>query len=71
MAFKLSPIREFGLRALLWLPLAFVLWFALASPLIWPVVQVSKAAMLSLWPSVFSGCNPMNEQLWKQAPSRL
>ena len=34
----------------------------------------SNAASLihdAMWPSVFSGCNPMNEQLWKQAPSRL
>ena len=50
---KISPIREFGLRALLWLPLAFVLWFAFASPLIWPVVQISKATILGVWPSLF------------------
>jgi len=34
----------------------------------------SNAASLihdAMWPSVFSGCNPMNEQLWKLAPSRL
>ena len=34
----------------------------------------SNAASLihdAMWPSVFGGCNPMNEQLWKQAPSRL
>ena len=61
LAVKLSPIREFGLRALLWLPLAFVLWFSFASPLIWPVVQISKAALLGFWPSLFSDLRPGGE----------
>ncbi|MEO7917482.1 MAG: exosortase H-associated membrane protein [Dokdonella sp.] len=58
---KLSPIREFGLRALLWLPLAFVLWFAFSSPLIWPVVQMSKVALIGLWPEIFSDLRPGGE----------
>jgi hypothetical protein len=49
-----SPIRGFGLRALLWLPLAFYLWFAFASPLAWPVVQLAKMGLLALWPDLFS-----------------
>lgn len=57
----LSPIREFGLRALLWLPLSFVVWFAFSSPFIWPVVQISKAAMLGFWPELFSDLKPGGE----------
>ncbi len=49
-----SEVRAVGLRALLWLPLSFFIWFAFASPLIWPVVQMAKVAMLSFWPSLFS-----------------
>ena len=36
-----SPIRGFALRALLWLPLSFYIWFAFASTLTWPVVQMT------------------------------
>ncbi len=61
MSIKLSPIREFGLRAVLWLPLAFVLWFAFSSPLMWPVVQISKLALLGLWPNLFSDLQPGGE----------
>lgn len=49
-----SEVRAVGLRALLWLPLSFFIWFAFASPLIWPVVQMAKVALLSIWPSLFS-----------------
>jgi len=49
-----SPIREFGLKALLWLPLSFFLWFAFSSPLVWPVIQMAKAVLLSIWPALFS-----------------
>ena len=49
-----SPIRGFGLRAVLWLPLSFYLWFVFASPLAWPVVQMAKLGLLSLWPELFS-----------------
>ena len=49
-----SEVRAVGLRALLWLPLSFFIWFAFSSPLIWPVVQMAKLALLSVWPSLFS-----------------
>lgn len=49
-----SEVRAVGLRALLWLPLSFFIWFAFSSPLIWPVVQMAKMAMLSIWPTLFS-----------------
>lgn len=57
----LSPIREFGLRALLWLPLSFVVWFAFSSPFVWPVVQMSKVALLGIWPELFSDLKPGGE----------
>lgn len=49
-----SPIRGLGLRAVLWLPLSFFIWFAFSSPLVWPVVQMAKLALLSIWPTLFS-----------------
>ena len=49
-----SEVRAIGLRALLWLPLSFFIWFAFASPLVWPVIQMAKLAMLTLWPSLIS-----------------
>ena len=49
-----SPIRGLGLRALLWLPLSFFIWFAFSSPLVWPVVQMAKLSLLSIWPGLFS-----------------
>lgn len=51
---KASPIRLFGLRAVLWLPLAFFLWFLFAEVLIWPVVRLAGAALTALWPSLFT-----------------
>ncbi len=49
----ISPLRRFMLAALLWLPFAFFLWFAFASQLVWPVVQICKVVMLHLWPRLF------------------
>ena len=49
-----SEVRAIGLRALLWLPLSFFIWFAFASPLIWPVIHMAKLCMVSLWPSLIS-----------------
>ena len=49
-----SEIRAIGLRAVLWLPLSFFIWFAFASPLTWPVIQIAKLSMLTFWSSLFS-----------------
>ena len=49
-----SPIRGLGLRAVLWLPLSFFVWFSFSSPLVWPVIQMAKASLLSIWPTLFS-----------------
>jgi len=51
----LSPLREFALKALLWLPLSFVVWFVLAPLLVWPVGMAARAVLLALWPELFSG----------------
>lgn len=49
-----SPIRGLGLRAVLWLPLSFFIWFAFASPLVWPVIEIAKLGLLGFWPNLFS-----------------
>lgn len=48
-----NPIREFALKALLWLPLSFVLWFWFAPLLVWPAVLIAKPVLLGLWGDVF------------------
>jgi len=50
----LSPLKQFLFAALLWLPLAFFLWFWFAGPLVWPVIQLSKLVLLKAWPSLFT-----------------
>jgi hypothetical protein len=51
---SLSPLKRFMLAALLWLPLAFFLWFWFAGPLVWPVIQMAKFVLLKSWPSLFT-----------------
>ncbi len=50
----LSPIREFGLKVLLWLPLCFVLWFWLAPVWVQPVVVMAREVLLGVWGDLFS-----------------
>ncbi|MGA9335977.1 MAG: exosortase H-associated membrane protein [Rudaea sp.] len=50
----LSPLKRFMLGALLWLPLAFFLWFWFAAAFSWPVIQMAKLVLLKAWPSLFS-----------------
>ncbi len=47
-------MKSFMLRALLWLPLAFFLWFWFAAPLVWPVIELARLALLKLWPQLFT-----------------
>jgi len=49
-----SPLQRFLLGALLWLPLAFFLWFWFAGPLVWPVIHLAKSVLLQAWPTLFS-----------------
>ena len=50
----LNPIREFALKALLWLPVCFVLWFAFAPYLVWPAMLIGKHVLLGFWGDLFS-----------------
>jgi len=49
-----SPLRHFLLSALLWLPLAFFVWFWFAGPLVWPVIQLARFVLLKDWPGLFT-----------------
>ena len=51
---RVSPLQRFFLAALLWLPLAFFLWFAFANALAWPVIALTKTVLLNWWPSLFT-----------------
>jgi len=51
---SLSPLKRFFLAALLWLPLAFFLWFAFAAMFSWPVIELARLALLKGWPSLFT-----------------
>jgi hypothetical protein len=51
---SVSPLKHFLLAAILWLPLAFFVWFSCASPLCWPVIQLSKFILLHAWPTLFT-----------------
>lgn len=42
----MSPVRRFALQALLWLPLSFVLWLALAAFLVWPAVLIATPVLI-------------------------
>ncbi|MGA9421348.1 MAG: exosortase H-associated membrane protein [Rhodanobacteraceae bacterium] len=48
-----SPIRAFALKALLWLPASFFLWFWFASPLVWPVVHLAGHVLVAAMPGLF------------------
>ncbi len=50
---KLSPVREFAVKAVLWLPLAFVLWMAWAPLWVLPAMHLAKLALLGLWGGLF------------------
>jgi hypothetical protein len=51
---RLSPVHEFALKAALWLPLSFVIWFWAASLWVWPAVVMARVALLGLWPDLFT-----------------
>jgi len=48
------PIRDFGLKALLWLPLSFVLWFRFGAVLVWPPTLLAKAVLVRCWDALFA-----------------
>ena len=49
----MSTLKRFLLAAVLWLPLAFCVWFWFAGPLVWPVIQMAKLLLPNAWPSLF------------------
>ena len=51
---RLSALQRFFLGALLWLPLAFFLWFAFAAALAWPVIALARPLLLHGWPTLFT-----------------
>ncbi|HET7925245.1 MAG TPA: exosortase H-associated membrane protein, partial [Rhodanobacteraceae bacterium] len=51
---KLSPVHEFALKAALWLPLSFVVWFGLAPLWVLPPTVLARKVLLGLWPSLFT-----------------
>lgn len=59
----LNPIREFGLKAVLWLPLAFVVWFWLAPLWVWPAFAMAKHVLLACWGDLFSSVGRGGELL--------
>jgi hypothetical protein len=59
----LNPVREFALKALLWLPLAFVIWFWAAAFWTWPAMLIAKPVLLGPFGDLFSGVSLGGEQL--------
>jgi hypothetical protein len=53
----LTPIREFAIKAALWLPLSFVIWFSAAPLWVLPAARLAKVALLGLWPQLFTALN--------------
>ncbi|HEX5124783.1 MAG TPA: exosortase H-associated membrane protein [Rhodanobacteraceae bacterium] len=51
---KLSPVHEFALKAALWLPLSFVVWFGLAPLWVLPPTVLARKVLLGVWPGLFT-----------------
>ena len=60
---RLSPVHAFALRAALWLPASFVVWFAGAAVWSWPAVRLAKIVLTGLWPGLFSDLHEGGEVL--------
>ncbi|HET7843293.1 MAG TPA: exosortase H-associated membrane protein [Xanthomonadales bacterium] len=59
-------LKRFLLQAVLWLPLAFFLWFVLRTAVVWPAVRVASAWLTSWMPEIYGrlpGCNPGDDLL--------
>jgi len=51
---RLSPVHEFALKAALWLPLSFVIWFYGAALWSFPAVRLARVVLTRGWPPLFS-----------------
>lgn len=47
---QLSPLRQFILAAMLWLPACFAIWAALVSAILWPVARIAEFVLQRLLP---------------------
>jgi len=52
---RLSPIREFALKAALWLPLCFVIWFWLGALWVMVPAAIARMVLVGAWPELFNG----------------
>jgi len=50
-----SPLKPLFLAALLWLPLAFFLWFYFAGVVVWPTAQMVAPVLAGALPEIFVG----------------
>ncbi|HET6604071.1 MAG TPA: exosortase H-associated membrane protein [Xanthomonadaceae bacterium] len=51
----LSPLRQFLIAAVLWLPMCFFLWAVFASALVWPVARLAGLILTAWMPEVVTG----------------
>lgn len=51
----ISPLRQFILSAVLWLPLSFALWAWFASPVVWPAARISDVVLRAQLPDTVEG----------------
>jgi len=51
---KLTPVHEFALKAALWLPLSFVVWFGLAPLWVLAPTLLARKVLLGFWPGLFT-----------------
>lgn len=49
---SVSPLRQFILTAMFWLPAMFFLWFALSSAVVFPVIRLTGAILLGWMPEL-------------------
>ncbi len=52
---RVTPVHAFALKAALWLPISFVVWFWAAALWSWPAVMLAKQVLLGVWPDLFTG----------------
>jgi hypothetical protein len=48
----ISPLRNFVLTAMFWLPAMFFVWFALSSAVAFPVIRLAAAVVLGWMPDL-------------------
>lgn len=67
------PIKEFMLRTVLFLPLAFFIWFYVRVPLMWPSIRLADQILPRAFPSVIAQVQQEDfyaDVLTQVAPSR-